>query len=59
MISCSISFLILCTSGAWTVLGYFKHLWKWFRAGDLLVVFNDDSNYLNEIPMAEYLNQFT
>ena len=39
MVSCSIGFLTLCTSAAFTVIGYFEHLWHWYMAGDLILSF--------------------
>lgn len=59
MITCSIGFLILVSSGSWTILGYFDYLWRWFRASDMGLQFFNYDNYLNEIPMSRFLDQYT
>ena len=52
MITCSIGFLILTSSGMFTILGYLEMMWRWLRGADLSLVFLSFDNYLNEIPMS-------
>ena len=61
MIGCSISFLIFSTSSGWTILGYCIQLYKWYRAGDLTLLFDSSllENYLNEVPMTRFLQKYT
>ena len=37
MVTCSIAFLLYQASSQFTVLEYFKGMWWWFIAGDILI----------------------
>ena len=60
MITASVGFLILQTSSSVTVLAYLKDIYLMHIASDLLisvVEFGDGTQYLDEIPMANYLDK--
>ena len=58
MITCSISFLILTSSGTFTILGYFEMMWRWLRGADLSLMLTNYDNHLNEIPMSKFLDSY-
>ena len=41
------------------IFAYFKSLWYWYQAGDLILTFPLGHSFLNEIPMSEFLDTYT
>ena len=58
MVTMSISYLIYQAGGGVMLFAYFKSLWYWNQAGDLIMTFLD-YGFLNEVPMAEFLDTYT
>ena len=56
MITSSICFIIYQSSGGLTVFAYFKNVWHWYMAGDILITYFNGGGYINEVPMAKYLD---
>lgn len=57
MITAAIGFCIYTTSGLSTVTEYFRDVWLWYIGADLFIGQNlVNSGYLNEVPMAAYLD---
>lgn len=60
MVTASVGFLILQTSAQVTVTKYFKDVYLWFTASDIIFSVNYVSGgatqFLNEVPMADYLD---
>ena len=57
MIASSVGYMIMLSGSTSTVLEYFHKIWYWFMAGDILI--SSEFGYLNEVPMAKYLDTFT
>ena len=55
----SISYLIYQAGGGVMIFAYFRSLWYWYQAGDLILTFPLGHSYLNEIPMSEFLDTYT
>ena len=58
MVTMSISYLIYQAGGGVMLFAYFKSLWYWYQAGDLIMTF-PLYGFLNEVPMAEFLDTYT
>ena len=52
MVTSSVCVILYQASGGLTVFAYFKDLWHWFMAGDIMLSYTFSSGLLNEVPMA-------
>lgn len=59
MVTASVGFLVVQASTQVTLLTYFEGIYKWYVAGDIYVSSVLTKNYLNEVPISAYLDQFT
>lgn len=57
MITSSVCFIIYQSSGGLTVFAYFKDMWHWLMAGDIILTYSLGSmGNINEVPMSKYLD---
>ena len=57
MIASAVAFMILQASSPQVIMVLFHDIWRWYGASDIFLY--SETSFLNEVPMAEFLDQYT